>query len=235
MVTPPDIHMSGPVRQLLGPEMISKVLAAPLDQARCPVCREPVPPAGPVNVVVSISGQFNEITFAHEGCAPSSVMHGHDGAGLPAAQGMIMTALLLPHGPAQLPTLVGERNLRAFLHGDSAASELTDVSVADPLLRGLVLVARVREAPRRLLNWPAILTDGPGPSQLLISPDELFYDGAVTLPPDWRPAVEQHGWCVLYSGSGLSEPDTGHVTVRTLRAAAAAGTLVGARLRITWA
>lgn len=232
----PDIHMSGQVRQILGPEMISNVLATPLREAHCPACQKLVPPMGPVNVVVGLSdgGRFKQITFAHHGCAPSSVVYG-DAPGLPAVQGMNMTALLLPHGAALLPALVGERNLRAYKHGEYAASELTDVSVADSLGRGLTLIARLREAPRRLLDWPAIVTDGPGPSHLLIRPADLFYDGDVTLPPGWRPAVEQHGWCVLYSGSDLSEPDTGAVTVRTLRAAAAAGKLVGARLRLTWA
>ena len=60
-------------------------------------------------------------------------------------------------------------------------------------------------------------------------------DEQATIPPGWRLAVERHGWCVLYSGSGLSEPDTSAVTARTMRAAAAAGILVGARLRLTWA
>jgi len=147
-VVTPDIHMSGPVRQLLGPEMISNVLAAPLGQAHCPACGNLVPPTGPVNVVVSLSdgGLFKQIAFAHQGCAPSSVVHG-DAPGLPAVQGMNMTALLLPHGAALLPALVGERNLRAYLHGEYAASELTDISVAD--LASSPAAACVRSSTRR--------------------------------------------------------------------------------------
>jgi hypothetical protein len=42
------------------------------------------------------------------------------------------------------------------------------------------------------------------------------------------------GWCVLYTGTGLSDPKPGDLTAECLEAAAAAGMLAAARLRITW-
>lgn len=230
----PDVRMSPDVRRLLGPEMQQKVLTAPLDQARCPVCRQPVPAAGPVNVVVSVSAPMHRVTFAHPGCAPSAVMHDEIDLSdmLPDEAAMNTQALLLPHGGAALPVLAAERPLDAYL----AAPELTDLLVATLLHEGLALIARVREAPRVMLDWRATLTPRPGGPDLLLiesGPDRLFYEGDLPVVPGWWSAVERHGWCVLYSGNHIGRADGSGVDLHTLRAAAAAGTLVGARLRLT--
>ncbi len=235
----PDIRISTPVRELLSGEMLERILTAPLNQATCPVCARPVPPAGPVNVVLSVTERLARVTFTHLGCAPSSVMADKLGLDdlLPEETGMNMTAMLLAHGTAPLPVLVAERPLHAYFTPLNGPGELTDALVSTLLHVGLVLVPRLRDAPRHLLPWSATLQDhGQAPSQLLIEagPGELFYEGTVYIAPEWRQAVEQYGWCVLYSGSHISDPETGDPTEKTLRAAAGGGTLVGARLRITW-
>jgi hypothetical protein len=230
--------MSDPVREVLGAEGIQRVLAAPLAQARCPVCTKHVPPAGPVNVVISISGMHRRITFCHTGCAPSALM-GDDfdlSDLLPDESAMNMAALLLSHGTTLLPVLVGDRPLHGW-HSPGAGGELTDMLVSALLARGMALVPRLRDAPRTMLAWPATLAyAADGLSHLLIepSPGDLFYEGTVGIPPEWRHAAERLGWCVLYSGSALSDPISEDINMSTLRAAAAAGTLVGARLRLIW-
>jgi hypothetical protein len=232
----PDIRMSELVRQLLGAEMIRHTLAAPLARARCPFCLEPVPPTGPVNVVVRISGLDQAITFAHLGCAPSAVMRARSsGVDLVAATGMTMTAMVMQADDALLSALVGERKSPAYLHSRTPGGDLTDVGVADALNRGLELVPALDDVPSRLLDWPATVTDsGSETYRLLINPTDLFYDGAVELPPAWREITKMTGWCVLYTGTGLSHPTTGDLTMQSLLDAAARGTLAGARLRITW-
>ena len=216
MTVAPDIRMSPDVRRMLGPEMQRKVLATPLNQARCPVCRQPVPAAGPVNVVVSVNEPMRRITFAHPGCAPSALMHDEIDLQdmLPDEAAMNMQALLIAHGGA----------------------ELTDALVATLLHEGLALVARVREAPRVMLDWTATLTPRPGGPDLLLieaGPGRLFYEGDLPIVPGWWSAVERYGWCVLYSGNHVGRADGSGVDLHTLRAAAAAGTLVGGRLRLT--
>jgi len=231
----PDIRMSAQVCELLGPEMIRNVLAAPLAQARCLACRKPVPPLGPVNVVVSVSGLHQGITFAHLSCAPSTVMRSRRPVDLVADAGMLMTAMLMQDDSGLLAGLVGERKSPAYLHGRIPGGDLTDVGVADALNRGFDLVTRLDEVPRRELDWRATITDtGSETCRLLINPAALFYEGDVQLLPIWREVTEQRGWCVLYTGSGLSDPMTGDLTPERLEAAASAGTLTGARLRVTW-
>ncbi len=63
---------------------------------------------------------------------------------------------------------------------------------------------------------------------------DLFYAGTLDPPAGWRESVDRYGWAVLYAGADLSAADTGEVTGASLRDAAAAGTLVGARLPIAW-
>lgn len=235
MPTTPDIRMSAPVRQLLGSEMERKVLDAPLDQARCPVCGLPVPPAGPVNVVIGVSALLRRITFAHPGCAPSALMREDLDPKdvLPDEVSMNMEALLIAHGGVELPVLAAERPLDAYQ--PTAGGELTNLLVATLLNEGMALIPRLREAPRLMLDWAATLTPRPpGPDHLLIesAPGRLFYDGDLPVVAGWWDAVERYGWCVLYSGNHVGRADGSGVDLHTLKAAAAAGTLVGGRLRI---
>ena len=231
----PGIHMSEQVREVLDAEMIRHVLAAPLARARCPVCRRPVPRTGPVNVVVSISGPHQDIYFAHRWCAPSAVMAGRHPVGLAGATGMTMTALLMQDDTGLLAGLVAERKSPAYLHPLAPGAGLTDVGMADALARGFELLARLDDVPGVELDWLATVTDtGAEACQLVIDPTTLFYEGAVLIPPGWREVAARRGWCVLYTGTGFSDPATGDLTVERLEAAAAAGTLAGARLRITW-
>ena len=235
MTTAPDIRMSEPVREMLGAELTRRVLAAPLGRARCPVCREPVPPAGPVNVVVSVDGPHQAVTFTHLLCAPSAVMRARHPVDRAAATGMTMTAMLLQDDIGLLAGLAGERKSPAYLHGQAPGADLTDVGMADALSRGFELLARLDDVPRRELDWTATVTDtGAETCGLLINPTTLFYEGEVHLPPGWREATARRGWCVLYTGTGFSDPATGDLTAERLEAAAAAGTLAAARLRITW-
>lgn len=229
-----DIRMSPDVRRMLGPEMQQKVLTAPLGQARCPVCRQSLPPGGPVNVVVSINEPMRRITFAHPECAPSALMHDELDLTdmLPDESAMNMQALLVTQGGTELPVLAAERPLDAYLAG----AELTDVLVATLLHEGMALVPRIREAPRHMLDWTATLTPRPGGPDLLLiesAPGRLFYEGDLPVPSAWWAPVERYGWCVLYSGNHIGHEDGRGVDLRTLRAAAVAGTLVGGRLRIT--
>jgi hypothetical protein len=231
----PDIRMSAQVRAVLGAEMIRRVLAAPLARARCPVCREPVPVRGPVNVVVSVGGHDQAATFAHLSCAPSVVMRARNPVDMAAAADMTMTAMLMQDDSGLLAGLVGERKSPAYLHGQTPSADLTDVGMADALSRGFELLARLEDMPHCELDWTATITDtGAEACQLLINPTTLFYDGDVLVPPGWREVTKRRGWCVLYTGSGLSDPETGDLTAERLEAAAAAGTLAAARLRITW-
>lgn len=192
MTVAADIRMSPDVRRLLGPEMRHKVLTAPLDQARCPVCRHPVPAAGPVNVVISVSDQMRRITFAHPGCAPSALMRDDLDLSdvLPDEAPMTMWAAVIAHGGAAVPVLAAEQPLEAYLSAGGGA-ELTDVLVATLLREGLPLVARVRQAPRVMLDWTAVLTPRPGGPDLLLiesGPGRVFYQGDLPVVPGWWPA-----------------------------------------------
>lgn len=232
--------MSAEVRALLGAEMISRVREAPLVQARCPVCGHPVPAAGPVNVVIAANGNHGRIAYAHLDCASSVVLPAPDRPLddlMPDEGPMTMRAALVEHGTATLPVLVAEVPLQAYvMQPGQDHGEATNVIVSALLTHGLTLITRPRDAPRTLLDWSATLTRTPGePDQLHISrpPDDrlqqdLFYEGTVVIPPGWTAAIKAYGWCVLYGGTGLVDP----VTDRSLRAASAAGTLAGARLRI---
>lgn len=246
MFTVIDIRMSAAVRELLGAEMIARVREVPLAQARCPICLTPVPPTGPVNVVISAAGSQGRIAYAHVGCAPSAVLPGPAAPLddlLPDEGPMNMRAALIEHGRSILPVLVAEVPIQAYAmpRNQGNRGEATNIIVSALLTHGLTLITRLREAPRPVLDWTATLTrtDGGGPDHLVISrpPDDLlredlFYDGTVILPAAWAAALDAYGWCVLYGGTGLADPVTDLLTARSLRAAAAAGTLTGARLRI---
>jgi hypothetical protein len=235
-----DVRISAQVVAMLGDEMVARVRQAPLAQARCPACRRPVPAAGPVNVILSTDGaRCGRITFAHLHCAPSAVMtEAVDlSDALPDEGDMSMRGVLLDHGGSLLPALIAEVPVQAYVAPTAAGTdgEITNVVVAALLRMGLSLVVRLREAPLPLLNWQAVLTYRPkGPSQLRITHGlgDLFYEGTVPIPDAWLPALDRYGWCVLYSGTGLADPVTDEVTAQTLRTAAAAGTLAGARLRV---
>lgn len=232
----PDIRMSDPVREVLGVEGVDRVMAVPLGQAPCPMCTRRVPPAGPVNVVICVNGEHRVVMFCHTGCAPSTLMAADFDLSelLPDVASMNMTALLLPHGAA---VLVAERPLRAW-HSPGRGGELTDTIMSALLAHGFALVPRLDDTPRQIIGRPAVLAVAEhGLSRLLIEPadGDLFYDGTVDLPPGWQAAAARHGWCVLYSGSNLTDPATDTPSERALKAAAAAGTLAGARLLITWA
>ncbi len=230
--------MSAEVQALLGPEMAARAGKAPLANATCPVCARQVPPAGPVNVLAT-AGQVTRVVFAHVGCAPSLVLSALEAAvpDLPDEGPMTMRAALVEHGRAVLPVLVAEVPVQVYALPPSGSGEATDAVVAALLRHGLSLICRVGDAPRAMLDWTAVL--GP-PSGLLIRrpptptlQDPLFYEGKVHVPAGWLDALEAYGWCVLYSGTHLADPATDRLTTRSLRAAAASGTLVGARLRVT--
>jgi hypothetical protein len=230
--TVPDIRMSAQVRHLLGAEMIEHVVAAPLARAHCPVCSAPVPAAGPVNVVLTISGPDQEITFAHLACAPSAVMRGRSRVPT-AVSRMAMTAMVVQSGGALLAALVGERKSPAYLHSRTGTDDLVDVGMADALSRGFELIGQLDDVPTRVLEWEATVTDdGSEACHLLIDPPGPFYDGDVLIPPLWREGVEHFGWCVLYTGTGLSDPRTGNLNSDSLLAAVGAGRLAGGRLRL---
>ena len=65
--------MSDQVRDLLGHDLTQRTRQASLAQASCPLCGGPVPPAGPVNVVVFWDGRNGRIGYVHPTCAPSAV------------------------------------------------------------------------------------------------------------------------------------------------------------------
>jgi hypothetical protein len=235
----PDIRISTDLRQFLGPDQVRKVLAAPLARTRCPVCLQPVPPDGPVNVVISGDETKVRAAYAHPTCAPSSVMMTgtQTAAVLPDIADMVVDAVLLPHRSALLPVLITELPTTQLYHQATPSGELTDMLVSTMLRTGLALVPRLGDAPRTMLPWSTTIEQAPeGLSRLEIlpRPGEPFYDGTVRLPTGWREAVERFGWCVLYSGTGLTDPAAEQATAATLRAASAAGTLTGGRLRITW-
>jgi hypothetical protein len=235
--TAPDIRMSAQVREVLDDEMIRHSLGAPLARARCPVCREPVPPTGPVNVVVIVGGRVQAITFAHLSCAPSAVMMRPAApVSLSGELDIMMTAMLMQDDSGPLTALCAELKSPAYLRSLTPGGERTNVGMSEALLRGFEPLSRLDQVPIRQLDWPATITDTGGEIwRLLINPTPLFYEGDVQALPGWREVTAWRGWCVLYTGTGFSDPETGRLTVERLEAAALAGTLAAARLRIMWA
>lgn len=231
--TAPDIRMSPLVQQLLDSDAVRKVLAdALLAQARCLSCGQQVPPAGPVNVVVLVNPPAFQVAFAHLTCAPSAVMRDHTDLSelLPDESTMDVQVMLLRCDGDLLPVLVAARPLEAFRVTPDGT---TDLLVSTLLREGMSLMLQVGKPPSQMLDWTATLTPQPPGRDLLkieSAPGRLFYEGDLDVAPQWWQAVQECGWCLLYSGNHLGRPDGNGIDLDTLRAAAAAGTLVGGRL-----
>jgi hypothetical protein len=150
---------------------------------------------------------------------------------------MTVIAALVDHHGAYLPTLVAELSGSAYVAREplAAGGDLTNVIVSTLLERDFTLVTNLRRAPRPAAGWVATLAESVGKwSGLEVTiRGDVFYVGTVHLPPGWTEAVERFGWCVVYAGAFRAVDSPGG-TLRTLRAAAAAGGLAGGRMPVVW-
>ncbi|MFD3907837.1 hypothetical protein ACFXOL_10990 [Streptomyces californicus] len=236
----PDLHMSPEVRALLGPEGLARAAEVDLTGGQCVACRQPL--TATVNMVVRTNGSFTHVVYVHDRCGPSQIidMVGDFAPAAPAdGYDMTMTAAVLDHGGTDLPVLVAETSVKAYLISDSPTGELTNVVASYLLEQGFTLVSRVRQAPPAVAEWVGVLLPGQGPDGidglLILDPDGgSFFAGSVQLPARWLQLAARYGWAVLYSGNvglaGLRDDDK--AATKALRSAAQAGQLVGARIAV---
>ncbi|MGW3563530.1 hypothetical protein ACWDSL_06455 [Streptomyces sp. NPDC000941] len=231
--------MSSEVRALLGPEGVTRAAEVSLADGTCVSCEEPL--VGTVNAVVCTNGAFTHVSYVHARCGPSQVIQiGADFSPTAPADGyeMTMTAAVLDHGGADLPVLVAETVSQAYIINGPGA-ELTSLVASHLLGQSFHVVTRMGQAPPQVPEWIGVLLLGHGPAGedglLILDPDGgQFYAGSVELPDRWLTQAARYGWAVLYAGTvGLA--DLRHDTkaaAKTLRAAAQAGQLVGARIAV---
>jgi hypothetical protein len=234
-----EILMSDQVRNLLG-DQAEYVASVSLAGGHCPVCRENLDPAGPATVLVVRSPHTTNVAYAHPDCVALDVIDISDeemaAAWTDGGLQMTVTAALVGHGQALLPTLVAELDGWAFAHG--AAGQLGDVTnlVVSTLLElGFALVSRIHEPPRKVAGWSAVLRPGAGAAvQLKITDSHsgVFYEGTVYPPMGWLDEAQRYGWIVGYSGA-VRLGGNGEAW-KILRTTAAGGGLVGGRVPITW-
>jgi hypothetical protein len=235
----PQILMSPEVRRLLGADGAARVNEIPLGDGHCPVCRQSLPPAGPVTVLLVCSATVTNAAFAHPDCMASTVIPAPDDAATRDEMDMTMTAVMLEHHGAMLPTLLAELPGAAYVAQGPAGAfgDLTNLLVSASLESGFALVTRLGAAPGPAPGWSATLEPAaaglaglhvrePGGGSL--------YIGTVRPPERWPAAVERYGWCVLYTGAFRLTDRSPAGVLRTLHSAAAAGGLTGARIPVRW-
>ncbi len=237
MGSSPQILMSPEVRRLLGPEGAARVREIPLAGGHCPVCRRALPAAGPVTVLLVCSATVTNAAFAHPGCIASQVLPAPDDAASRDEMDMTMAAVLLGHQGVLLPTLLAELVGAAYVGpGPGIGGDLTNLLVSASLERGFALVTQLDEVPGPAPGWSATLklTDAELTGLHIREPGGgTLYIGTIRAPQGWYDAVEQHGWCLLYTGAFRLTDYTGVGLLRTLDRAAAAGGLTGARIPVT--
>ncbi|MFF0430370.1 hypothetical protein ACFYUJ_39160 [Streptomyces sp. NPDC004520] len=234
-----DLRIGPAVRALLGPEGFARAAEVSLTDGQCADCQKPL--TGTVNMVARTNGTFTHVVYVHEQCGPSEVVQiDPDFAPAPPVDGytMTMTAAVLDHGGADLPVLVAETVSKAYIVNDGSG-ELTNVVTSHLLGHGFTLVSRLRQAPPSAPEWVGVLLLGHGPAGedglLVLDPEGTqFYTGSIELTDSWLTQAARYGWAVLYVGAvGLTElrADDKGVT-KSLRSAAQAGRLVGARIAV---
>jgi hypothetical protein len=230
------IHMSDAVRQLLGPDLVGHVAAASLAGGRCQDCKQPLPPHGVVNVVVFQDRDSCVVGYTHPDCGTSQVRllpAGTLATTGPTAVPMQLAAVLQPHGGRALPVLATQPVMQALTVDGDARPELADAFVAALVQSGMTTELDFVRAPEPLLGWPVTITSaGPDKAtiQIRMPSGALLLDGVTTIPPAWRDAASRYGWCVLYAGHGLWNPEAGKPEAG--RMGTPTGEVVGARLRL---
>ncbi|GLW34472.1 hypothetical protein [Actinoplanes regularis] len=230
-----EVRMSDAVRQLLGPDLTNEVAAASLAGGRCQDCPLPLPRHGVVNVVVFQDQDACVVGYVHPDCGTSQIRllpAGALAATAAAAVPMQLAAVLHRHGARTLPVLAIQPVLQV-LASDGDRPEHVNAFVAALVQAGMTTDLDFVRAPEPLLGWPVTISQaGPGKAavQIRTPSGELLCDGVTAVPLAWRDAANRYGWCVLYAGHGLWDPEAGKPEGGWL--AVAAGPVAGGRLRL---